>query len=102
MDAPISMAVVGVGYFGRFHAEKISRLPRAKLVAVADIDAKRASEMGNLFGVDAVTDYRDLLGKIDAVSVAVPTSDPSWNCQALGLIVNPGDSVLVGLTGEAR
>lgn len=75
MGAPIPMAVVGVGYFGRIHAEKISRLPRAKLAAVADVDAKRAAEMGHLFGVDAVTDYRDLLGKIDAVSVVVPTSE---------------------------
>ena len=48
MGAPIPMAVVGVGYFGRIHAEKISRLPRAKLVAVADVDAKRAAEMGHL------------------------------------------------------
>ena len=46
MDAPISMAVVGVGYFGRIHAEKISRLPNAALAAVVDIDAKRAAEVG--------------------------------------------------------
>lgn len=75
MDAPISMAVIGVGYFGRIHAEKISQLPGANLTAVADIDAKRAVELGNLFGVEAVTDYRDLLGKVDAVSVAVPTAE---------------------------
>ena len=56
IDAPMPMAVVGVGYFGRFHAEKISQLPNAKLIAVADIDAKRATEMGELFGVSAVTD----------------------------------------------
>jgi len=75
MDAPISVAVVGVGYFGRIHAEKISRLPNAVLAAVVDIDAKRVAEMGHLFGVDAVTDYRDLLGKVDAVCVAVPTAE---------------------------
>jgi predicted dehydrogenase len=39
------------------------------------INAQRATEMGNLFGVDAVTDYRELLGRTDAVSVAVPTSE---------------------------
>ena len=75
MDAPISMAVVGVGYFGKLHAEKILRLPNATLAAVVDIDAKRAAEVGCLFGVDAVTDYRDLLGKIDAVCVVVPTAE---------------------------
>lgn len=62
MDVPISVAVVGVGNFGRFHAEMISQRPNAKLIAVADINTKRATEMGNLFSVDAVTDYRDLLG----------------------------------------
>lgn len=75
MDAPISMAVIGIGHFGKIHAEKISQLPRANLTAVADVDAKRAAELGNLFGVEAVTDYRDLLGKVDAVSVAVPTAE---------------------------
>jgi len=92
MDTPISMAVVGVGYFGRFHAEKISQLPRAKLVAVADTDAKRAAETGNLFGVDAVTDYRDLLGKIDAVSVVVPTSE---HYQVASAFLEHGADVLV-------
>jgi predicted dehydrogenase len=92
MDAPISMAVVGVGYFGRFHAEKISHLPSAKLAAVADIDANRAAEMGNLFGVDAVTDYRDLLGKIDAVSVVVPTSE---HYQVASAFLEHGADVLV-------
>ncbi len=92
MDAPISIAVIGVGYFGRIHAEKISRLPRAKLAAVADIDAKRAAEMGNLFGVDAVTDYRDLLGKIDAVCVVVPTSQ---HYQVASAFLEHGADVLV-------
>ncbi len=92
IDAPISMAVVGVGYFGRFHAEKISQLPNAKLIAVADIDAKRATEMGNLFGVDAVTDYRDLLGEVDAVSVVVPTSE---HYQVASAFLEHGTDVLV-------
>ncbi len=71
---PLSLAVVGIGHFGIYHAEKLSRLPRAKLVAVADIDAARAAEVGEMLGVRAVTDYRDLLGAVDAVSVVVPTS----------------------------
>ena len=92
MDAPISMAVVGVGYFGRIHAEKVSRLPRAKLAAVVDIDAKRAAETGSLFGVDAITDYRELLGKIDAVSVVVPTSE---HYQVASAFLEHGADVLV-------
>ncbi len=69
------MAVVGTGYFGRFHAEKIARLPQADLVGIADIDAERAAEIGAQHGVEAVTDYRDLIGKVDAVSIAVPTHE---------------------------
>lgn len=92
MDAPISMAVVGVGYFGRIHAEKISRLPQARLAAVADVDAKRAAEIGSQFGVDAVTDYRDLLGKVDAVSVVVPTSE---HYQVASAFLEHGADVLV-------
>jgi predicted dehydrogenase len=92
MDTPVSMPVAGVGYFGRFHAEKISRLPNARLAAVADIDAKRATEMGNLFGVDAVTDYRHLLGRIDAVSVVVPTSE---HYQVARAFLEHGTDVLV-------
>jgi predicted dehydrogenase len=44
-----------------------------KLVGVVDIVAERAQGVAKKFGVDAFTDYRDLLGKVDAVSIVVPT-----------------------------
>ena len=67
------MAVVGVGHFGRAHAEKIARMDRAELVAVADRDPERANDVARRLGARAVTDYRELLATVDAVSVAVPT-----------------------------
>lgn len=67
------MAVVGVGHFGRAHAEKVAGIGRAELVAVADRDADRASGVARSLGVRAVTDYRELLAAVDAVTVAVPT-----------------------------
>ena len=67
------MAVVGVGHFGRAHAEKVAGIGRAELIAVADRDADRASEVAGALGVRAVTDYRELLTAVDAVTVAVPT-----------------------------
>ena len=67
------MAVVGVGHFGRAHAEKIAGMARAELVAVADRDAERAAGVGRALGVEAVADYRELPANIEAVSVAVPT-----------------------------
>lgn len=69
----IAVGVVGVGYAGSLHARKYAASKIAKLVAVADIDAGRASEIGRELGVDAVTDYRELFGRVRCVSIAVPT-----------------------------
>jgi len=66
-------AVIGVGYLGRFHAEKYAANPAAELVAVADVDPARARAVAAALGVEAVTDYRALAGRIDCASVAVPT-----------------------------
>ncbi len=66
-------AVVGVGYLGRFHAEKYAAHPGVTLVAVADVDAARARAVAAELGVEALTDHRALLGRIDCASVAVPT-----------------------------
>ena len=73
MADQIRTAVVGTGYFGRFHANHYSKNPDAKLVAVVDANPERAQAMAAEFGAEAVTDYRDIFGKVDAVSVAVPT-----------------------------
>ncbi len=69
----IDVGVVGVGYAGGLHTAKYADLPGARLVAVADIDERRAREVGELYQVPGVTDYRDLLDKVRCVSVAVPT-----------------------------
>lgn len=72
--AGIRCAVVGVGYLGRFHASKYAELAGAELVAVADCDARVASRVAAECGCAALTDYHRLLGTVEAVSVAVPTS----------------------------
>lgn len=66
-------AVVGVGYLGRFHAQKYAQSPRSALVAVVDADAQAAARVGAELGVPGLTDYRELFGKVDAVSLVVPT-----------------------------
>ena len=71
---PLRTAVIGVGHFGRFHAEKYARSQRAELVAVVDREIARARELAARLKVDALDDFRPLFGQIDAVSVAVPTS----------------------------
>ncbi len=67
-------AVVGVGRFGRFHAEKYARLEGSELVAVADVDRARAEEVAAKYGARPVFDFRDLFGRVDVVSIAVPTA----------------------------
>ena len=67
------VAVIGVGSMGQAHARVYSGLPGAQLVAVCDLDEKRRLEVAEKHSVEAVEDYRDLEGKVDAVSIAVPT-----------------------------
>ena len=66
-------AVVGVGYLGRFHAEKYAAEPEAELVAVVDTDAARARELAERFACRTFGDVAALCGLVDCVSVAVPT-----------------------------
>lgn len=66
-------AVIGVGYLGRFHAEKYAALPEAELIAVVDADQARAAEIAAKTGCRALADYRSLLGQVDVVSIVVPT-----------------------------
>jgi predicted dehydrogenase len=70
----LQCAVIGTGYLGKFHAEKYSVLPDCELTAVVDINAQAAQEVAGKCGAAALTDYRELLGKVDAVSIVVPTS----------------------------
>jgi predicted dehydrogenase len=72
-DTPLRVAAIGVGHLGRHHARILSTLPGANLVGVADVKADRAAEIAAAHGARPFTDYRDLLGQVDAVSIAVPT-----------------------------
>ncbi|CAL1238974.1 Gfo/Idh/MocA family oxidoreductase [Candidatus Methylocalor cossyra] len=70
---PLKCAVVGVGYLGKFHAQKYAALPECDLVAVVDSDPEKAQAVAAQHHTQALTDYRALLGRVDAVSVVVPT-----------------------------
>jgi predicted dehydrogenase len=69
----IRVGVIGVGYLGKFHAEKYARMKDVKLVGVADIISERAQSVAKRLETESFADYRDLMGKVDAVSVVVPT-----------------------------
>ena len=71
---PIRVAVVGVGHFGRFHTKHYAENKNAELVAVVDTNSLAADAVAAEFGCAALYDHRALFGKVDAVSVAVPTA----------------------------
>jgi predicted dehydrogenase len=69
----IRVAVVGAGHLGQHHARVYTEIEGVRLVGVCDADADRAREVADRHGVSALTDAAELLGKVDAVSVATPT-----------------------------
>ncbi|HEY5755371.1 MAG TPA: Gfo/Idh/MocA family oxidoreductase [Steroidobacter sp.] len=71
--APLRTAVIGVGYLGRFHAQKYAQIAGSTLVAVVDANAEGCAKVAAELGTKAVSDYRELFGAVDAVSLAVPT-----------------------------
>ena len=69
----LRIAVIGVGHLGRHHARILSSLAGAELVAVVDTNRPRAEEIAATHRTRPLFDARDLLGKVDAVTIAVPT-----------------------------
>ena len=70
----VRTAVVGVGHLGRHHARLYASLPDVELVAVVDRDAERARAIAAEYGCLAFERVADLVGRVEAVSVAVPTA----------------------------
>lgn len=70
----IRCGVIGVGYLGRFHAQKYQLLENAQLIAVCDKEAEVCEAISAKLKVPAYQDYHDLLDKVDAVSIAATTS----------------------------
>jgi predicted dehydrogenase len=69
----LRVAVVGVGHLGRHHARILATLPGVDLIGVADHDGRRAAEVAQACRTLAAGDFREFFGKVDAVTVAVPT-----------------------------
>ncbi|MBE0596314.1 MAG: Gfo/Idh/MocA family oxidoreductase [Desulfuromonadales bacterium] len=114
MAEKLRAAVIGVGYLGRFHAQKYAALEEVELVGVADASAERATEVAAEIGTAAFTDYRPLLELVDLVSIVVPTQlhyPIARDCLAAGLHVLVEKPItqtvaeadeLIGLAAERR
>lgn len=70
----INVAVVGVGYLGKHHARIYSSLDGVDLRAVVDPDGEAAQNAVSLYGGRAVSDFRQILDDVDALSIVTPTS----------------------------
>ena len=73
MTDALRLAVIGVGHLGRHHARILSTMEGVTLSAVVDTLPERAAEIASVSNTRALTDYRALIGEVDAVVVAVPT-----------------------------
>ena len=69
----LKTAVIGVGYLGRFHAQKYVILDESELIGVVDVDKERGEKVAQELGVEFYEDFNDILDKVDAVSIVVPT-----------------------------
>ena len=69
----LKVGVVGVGYFGQFHAEKYANIEEVELVGVVDVDLSRTREIAKRYRTQPFEHHADLFNKIQAVSIAVPT-----------------------------
>jgi len=100
----ITAAVIGVGYLGRFHAQKYAQAAQCDLVGVVDARQQARDAVAAEVATRAVADYRELLGAVEAVSVVTPT--PAHFAIARDFL-EAGAHVLVEkpiteTTGEAR
>ena len=71
----VRVGIIGVGYLGTQHARILSYLEEAELKGVADVDFKKAMEIGNRHGVSYYQNYEEMMDEVDAVIVATPTSE---------------------------
>jgi predicted dehydrogenase len=70
----LRVAVIGVGHLGRHHARILAAMPDVDLVSVVDVNRARAEEIASASRTIPAFDYRDVLGRVDAVTIAVPTA----------------------------
>ncbi len=71
--SPLPVAVIGCGRMGRLHARVYSEMPEVTLVGVFDVDANAARAAAEQYECAAFTDLNELVGKVAAVTIAVPT-----------------------------
>ena len=88
----IRAGVVGIGHLGNYHLQKYAKISDCKITAVADTEPDRARQAASLYNCEAFTDHKQMLGKVDAVSIAVPTA---WHHRVARDFLAAGIDVLI-------
>ncbi len=69
----LKTAVIGVGYLGKFHAQKLKSLPESELIGIVDINPEQGQKISKELDVPFYLNFEEILNKVDAVCIAVPT-----------------------------
>lgn len=72
--SPLRVGVIGTGHLGKRHAEIYASLSGVKLIAVCDVNPEQTKTLAISLNCQSFTDFRQVIGRVDAVSLAVPTS----------------------------
>lgn len=88
----VRVGVIGVGYLGQHHARIYSDIEETELIAVVDIDKKKADAFAAKYGCESHTNYREILHRVDALSIVTPTT--SHYCIALDCL-KAGKNILI-------
>lgn len=88
----IRTAVVGAGKMGQIHAKVLSKLPQSTLVGIVDIQPDKAKKLAKEYRCTAFADAKELLGKVDAVTIAAPTKS---HLQLAELFINSHIPILI-------
>src|SRR4051794_33023957 len=70
---PLRIGVIGVGHLGKHHARILSAMPGVQLVGIVDTNLGRVTDIASEYGARPSMDPSELMGKVDAVTIAVPT-----------------------------
>ena len=73
MSRQIRIGVAGIGHLGNYHLQKYGKIENVKIVGVSDLDRSKADRAAAAFGCTVFADHRELVERVDAVSVTVPT-----------------------------
>ncbi|HVD33645.1 MAG TPA: Gfo/Idh/MocA family oxidoreductase, partial [Gemmatimonadales bacterium] len=73
MTARLPVGVIGVGALGQHHARHLAGFSDVRFAGVYDVDPTRAKKIAGELGTVAFGDMDELLGRVEAVTVAVPT-----------------------------